>query len=113
MSPITSHVLDLARGRPAAKLPLRLDVLDAQGGWSTLAERATDEDGRVSDLLPPGELPRGTYRISFDTQNYLEATGQPVFYPWVEIIFRIEQPAEHYHIPLLLSPYGYSTYRGS
>lgn len=114
MSPITSHVLDLVLGRPAKQLVVRLEALNDQtGAWSQLAERQTDDDGRVSDLLREGELGVGTYRISFDTGRYLAAAGRSIFYPVVEIVFRVDAPAEHYHIPLLLSTFGYSTYRGS
>jgi 5-hydroxyisourate hydrolase len=113
VSPITSHALDLTLGRPARQLPLRLDSLDECGNWRTLAHAVTDEAGRVNELLHDGPIASGTYRLTFDTRTYLEATGQPVFYPQVDIVFHIEQESEHYHIPLLLSPFGYSTYRGS
>lgn len=113
MSPITSHALDLALGRPARGLPLHLEHMGEDGVWRTLAQAVTNDDGRAPNLLPPGSLERGTYRLTFDTRSYLEASGQPVFYPRVEITFSIDQPSEHYHIPLLLSPFGYSTYRGS
>jgi 5-hydroxyisourate hydrolase len=113
MSPITSHVLDTSLGRPAQNLGVRLDVQAADSSWRTLATRATNRDGRVTDLLPPGSLVRGRYRMVFETAAYHRAAGQPVFYPEVSIVFEIEAPAEHYHIPLLLSPFGSSTYRGS
>ena len=113
MSPITSHVLDTALGKPAADLGLRLEVQRPGGSWQLLAERRTQRDGRVTDLLAAGALERARYRLTFDTGAYLAATGQPVFYPQVEIVFEIRSETEHYHIPLLLSPYGYSTYRGS
>jgi 5-hydroxyisourate hydrolase len=113
MSPITTHVLDTALGKPARDLGLRLEQQGEGDGWRTLAERRTDRDGRVTDLLAPGSLARGRYRIVFDTGAYLKSTGQPAFYPSVEIVFEVSAEAEHYHIPLLLSPFGYSTYRGS
>ena len=112
MSPITSHVLDTATGRPAQGLAIRLEVFEADR-WRVLAERVSDQDGRVTDLLAPGALVAGTYRLTFDTGAYLRASGRPVFYPRVEVIFEITSPTEHHHIPLLLSPFGYSTYRGS
>lgn len=112
MSPITSHVLDTALGRPAQNLGVKLEIFEA-GVWRTLATRSTNQDGRVTDLLPEGALARGRYRMLFDTASYLRAAGQPVFYPEVSIVFEIEASTEHYHIPLLLSPFGYSTYRGS
>jgi 5-hydroxyisourate hydrolase len=113
MSPITSHVLDTALGRPARGVRLRLDVQDADGGWQTLAERTTDQDGRVTDLLAEGALEARRYRLTFDTGAYLGASGRPVFYPVVQVVFDVAAPDEHHHIPLLLSPFGYSTYRGS
>ena len=113
MSPVTSHVLDTALGRPAQNLGVRLEVQAADSSWSTLASRVTNQDGRVTDLLPEGALARGRYRMVFETAAYHRSAGQPVFYPEVSIVFDIEAPAEHYHIPLLLSPFGYSTYRGS
>jgi 5-hydroxyisourate hydrolase len=112
MSPITSHVLDTALGRPAQNLGLRLEVLE-NGAWLTLASCLTNRDGRATDLLPEGVLAGGRYRLVFDTAAYHRAVGQPVFYPEVTIVFEIEAATEHYHIPLLLSPFGYSTYRGS
>lgn len=112
MSPITAHVLDTALGRPAQNLGLRLDVFE-RDQWRTLTSRVTNQDGRVTDLLPEGALTRGRYRMVFETAAYHRAVGQPVFYPEVAIVFEIEAATEHYHIPLLLSPFGYSTYRGS
>ena len=113
MSPITAHVLDTALGRPAAHMAVRLDALEASGVWITIAEGATNEDGRVNDLVISGGLSRQTYRMTFATGPYFEGSGRPVFYPRVEVIFCVDRPAEHHHIPLLLSPFGYSTYRGS
>jgi 5-hydroxyisourate hydrolase len=113
MSPITSHVLDISTGRPAQDLGVHLDVLDDSGVWRTLARGRTNEDGRVVDLLGAAALEARTYRISFDTGPYLARAGKPAFYPRVDVIFRVDAATEHYHIPLLLSPFGYSTYRGS
>jgi 5-hydroxyisourate hydrolase len=112
-SPITTHVLDTALGRPARGLAVKLEVLDGGGAWSELAARTTDGDGRVGDLLPPGRLEARVYRLTFDTGAYLRAGGRPAFYPRVEVLFHVDAPDEHHHIPLLLSPFGYSTYRGS
>ena len=110
-SPITTHILDTSTGSPAAGVPVRLDRLD--GDWRTLAEGRTNADGRVADLLEPGSLSPGTYRIYFDTGAYWEACGSQGFYPYVEVVFTVERGDQHYHVPLLLNPYGYSTYRGS
>ena len=112
-SPITSHVLDTALGIPARGLGLRLDVLEASGNWKTVAQGTTNGDGRVPDLMRAGSLEARTYRMTFETGAYHEARGQSCFYPRVEVLFTIDDPAAHYHVPLLLSPFGYSTYRGS
>ncbi|MGE0786051.1 MAG: hydroxyisourate hydrolase [Sandaracinaceae bacterium] len=114
-SPITTHVLDTARGRPAAGVPVRLfrQALTEATGWIELAAGVTDADGRISDLLAPGSIPSGTYRIDFDVGSYCDSIGVSSFYPHVSIAFTIAAGNEHYHVPLLLSPYGYSTYRGS
>jgi 5-hydroxyisourate hydrolase len=108
MSAITTHVLDTARGRPARGVPVRLE----RGDGRVIAEAVTDADGRISDLGPQ-QVPGGTYRLGFDTAAYFESTGQQGFFPEVTITFTIDDPAQHYHVPLLLSPYSYSTYRGS
>jgi 5-hydroxyisourate hydrolase len=100
---LSTHVLDAARGRPAAGVPVRLERRDGDG-WARVAEGRTDDDGRVRDLPPPE---KGTYRLVFDTARHSD------FYPEVTVAFNVTDPGEHYHVPLLLSPYAYSTYRGS
>ncbi|HEV3468100.1 MAG TPA: hydroxyisourate hydrolase [Pyrinomonadaceae bacterium] len=113
MSAITTHVLDTARGRPAEGVPVRLEEV-RDGGGRLLGRGTTDADGRLRELLPPGQaLREGTYRLTFDTAAYFSAQGTSSFYPSVEIVFVVRDAAEHYHVPLLLSPFGYSTYRGS
>lgn len=111
-SPITTHVLDTSYGRPAKGVGVTLSKWDGQA-LVELATKETNEDGRVTDLLEPGSLERGIYRISFATGAYYEATGYYSFYPSVAIDFRVDDDQQHYHVPLLLSPFGYSTYRGS
>jgi 5-hydroxyisourate hydrolase len=120
MSQITTHVLDTALGRPAEGIALTLYRLDpGSGEWVVLASGVTNADGRVADFLARDEtLAAGTYRMHFDTGSYLEDSGLagrqgPAFYPWVDVVFSLGDGGEHYHIPLLLSPFGYSTYRGS
>jgi 5-hydroxyisourate hydrolase len=110
---ITTHVLDTARGRPAAGVPVTLEVR-AGDGWRELGRGATDEDGRARGLLP-GEtaLVPGTYRLTFATGVYFRELETEGFYPEAAIVFDVRDAAQHYHVPLLLSPYGYSTYRGS
>lgn len=112
MSGLSSHVLDTARGTPASGLGVRLEIA-TDDGWRPLAEGVTDAQGRVRDLLGTSILEARAYRLVFDTEGYLRATGQPVFYPRVEVIFVVTAPEEHHHVPLLLSPFGYSTYRGT
>jgi 5-hydroxyisourate hydrolase len=113
MSPITSHVLDTALGRPAVGLRVRLDAFDVDGHARPLAERVTDAQGRITDFVPPGDFGARSYRLTFDTGSYFAASGRPQFYPRVEVVFTVVDTAEHHHIPLLLSPFGYSTYRGT
>ena len=112
-SPITSHVLDTALGLPAKGLGVRLDVLEASGDWRVLESALTDADGRVNGLLAAEKLEAQTYRLSFETGAYYRAQGRAGFYPRVDIIFEVVETTAHYHVPLLLSPFGYSTYRGS
>jgi 5-hydroxyisourate hydrolase len=113
-SPITTHVLDTTLGRPAKGVPIVLEISPASGAWQELGRGVTNDDGRITDLLSPElKLAPGVYRMTFDTAGYHQRVGQEVFYPAVTIMFELKQPGEHYHIPLLLSPYGYSTYRGS
>lgn len=114
MSGITTHVLDLSLGRPAAGVPVRLEILQSPDGWVSLAEKATDDDGRVRDLMDAGaRLDEATYRLTFLTGSYFERLGTRSFHPEVTVVFRITDADGHYHVPLLLSPFGYSTYRGS
>jgi 5-hydroxyisourate hydrolase len=111
MSTVTTHVLDTSLGRPAAGVPVRLEHL-AGGEPSPVAETSTDDDGRVRELGPDG-LPPGTYRVVFDTGAYFARSGRPTFYPEVTVSFLVEAADGHYHVPLVLSPFAYSTYRGS
>lgn len=113
-SPITTHILDTSRGRPAAGVPVTLERLADTGEAVVIARGVTDADGRIRDLLPAEPRPApGMYRMTFDTGAYFAALGLEAFYPSVTIVFRLREPKEHHHIPLLLSPFGYSTYRGS
>ena len=113
MSAISTHVLDTMRGLPAMGIPVLLERA-GDAGMETISRGVTDSDGRLRDLLPDGAaLDAGTYRLSFDTDAYFTATGVEGFYPEVSIVFAVREGETHYHVPLLLSPYGYSTYRGS
>lgn len=111
-SPITTHVLDIARGRPAAGVKVKLEG-QFNGGYKELANGTTDVDGRITDWLPEGKLELGVYRITFNTQGYQWEHVEKSFYPYVSIVFEVNDNNQHYHVPLLLSPFGYSTYRGS
>jgi 5-hydroxyisourate hydrolase len=111
MSTVTTHVLDTSLGQPAAGVDVRLERLDG-AETSPVAQGRTDDDGRVRDFGPDG-LPAGTYRVTFDTGSYFARTGRHGFYPEVAISFSIEAADGHYHVPLVLSPFAYSTYRGS
>ena len=112
MSGITTHVLDTARGRPAAGMRVALDA-EAGDGWTPVGDGVTDADGRVPDLVPDGRLLAGVHRITFYTGDWFAAQGTTGFYPLVTVVCTISDPSVHFHIPLLISPYGYSTYRGS
>lgn len=109
---VSTHVLDLVRGGPAKGVPVTLELFEG-GSWRTIASGATDDDGRIKDLVPRDREIAGTLRITFQTADYLAATGNPGFYPYVPIVFETKPGGGHYHVPLLLGPYGYSTYRGS
>lgn len=113
MSQITTHVLDTTRGRPAANLPITLFVQTADG-WIELAGGVTNVDGRIAGLLDDAvRLASGTYRMHFATKAYFDANQETGFYPYVDIVFELDGNGDHYHIPLLLTAFGYSTYRGS
>ena len=111
MSAITTHVLDTAQGRPAAGVSVRLESVDA-GGSTVLGIGTTDADGRVGSL-GPDRITAGHYRLVFATAAYFAATGQDCFFPEVSLRFVVADPAQHHHVPLLLSPFAYTTYRGS
>lgn len=112
MKSISTHVLDITRGRPAQGVPVVLEKKDG-AAYSRVEEGTTDADGRVKELVAEGKLTTGTYRITFDTGAYFTAQGVEGFYPEASIVFVIREAEAHYHVPLLLSAFGYSTYRGS
>lgn len=110
---ITTHVLDLASGKPAAGVHVALARVD--GATRTpVSSGVTDTDGRLRDLVSPGaKLVAGTFELSFETGAYYGSRGLESFHPRVAITFEVTDPAQHYHVPLLVSPFGYTTYRGS
>jgi 5-hydroxyisourate hydrolase len=110
---ISTHILDIALGRPAAEVPVTLAFM-ANGAWSLINNAVTDADGRCKHLLPPTHALRpGMYRVHFETAVYYKRNLLDGLYPYVEIIFAVSDGEQHYHIPLLLTANGYSTYRGS
>lgn len=109
---ITTHVLDTAIGRPGAGIAIELDRDDG-GRWERVGAGKTDDDGRLRTLTPPGPVATGTYRLRFYTAAYFAQHHGAGLFPVVEIHFTVADGAQHYHVPLLVSPYGYSTYRGS
>jgi 5-hydroxyisourate hydrolase len=114
MSPITSHVLDTAAGRPAEGIVVVLEQQLPGETWTELGRGPTNADGRVTSLLPDTTvLISGAYRLRFLTERYFTSRGLRGFYPEIAVHFHVDDPAGHYHVPLLLSPFGYSTYRGS
>jgi 5-hydroxyisourate hydrolase len=109
MKSISTHVLDISRGRPAQGVHV---VLSRDDG-TVVRDATTDADGRVKDLVAEGKLTEGTYRLRFDVGPYFQAQNLDSFYPEATIVFVVKDANAHYHVPLLLSPFGYSTYRGS
>lgn len=112
MSAITSHILDTSLGQPAAQLAVSLARLDGES-FRELGRGLTDADGRIEQLLGESALLAGTYRLSFETGAHYRAAGRATFYERIDIQFLVGDVQQHYHVPLLLSPFGYSTYRGS
>jgi len=114
MKRISTHVLDLVRGKPAADVPVRLEKQEDAGAWRLLTSTRTDQDGRCPQMLPEGDdFAAGVYRLIFETGGYFAAQRIDALYPLVEVTFRVQDGESHFHIPLLLSPNGYTTYRGT
>jgi 5-hydroxyisourate hydrolase len=103
---LSTHVLDTGLGEPASGVPVRLERAH-DGGWLEVSAGITDDDGRLRDLVPDHQWHAGTYRLVFDT------AARSIFFPEVSVLFFVAEPSRHHHVPLLLSPYGYSTYRGT
>jgi 5-hydroxyisourate hydrolase len=111
---ISTHVLDTALGKPAARVPVRLEQRGKDGRWITLGSSTTDADGRCAQMVAESQsVAEGLYRLVFDTATYYAAQNVSGLYPVVEITFEVRKGESQFHIPLLLSPNGYTTYRGS
>ncbi len=114
MSAITTHILDVSSGCPARGVSVTLERQTEDRIWEVIGSSVTDEDGRLRDLLAPdAKLLPGDYRLTFDTETYFANQSVEGFYPQVTVAFTVRDAIQHYHVPLLLSPFGYSTYRGS
>lgn len=113
-SPITSHVLNTSTGKPAVGMAIELTRQAGDSDrWEKIGATQTDADGRAGDLLTHNELVAGAYRLKFETGAYFQQAGEITFYPSVTVDFQVHSTTEHFHVPLLISPFGYSTYRGS
>jgi 5-hydroxyisourate hydrolase len=114
MGAITTHILDTSRGRPAAGVAVVLELRTEGNRWDEVGHGETDKDGRLHTLVADGEvIVPGTYRLMFHTRRYFDAQGIRAFHPLVIVVFDVEAGEAHYHVPLLLSPFAYTTYRGS
>lgn len=111
---LSSHILDINSGRPAAGVTIVLSKMNTDKSWEVIDRRTTDSNGRVKDFLEQkdGKPNKGTYKLTFLTASYFEALKQESFYPFIDVVFTIKDD-NHYHVPITLSPFGYSTYRGS
>ncbi len=109
---LSTHVLDTAAGRPAVGVAVTCARREGDR-WVVVAEGTTDEDGRIPALIPSGQLAAGDHRLSFATAAWAADRGVECFWPQIDITFTVSAPDEHHHVPVLLSPYGYTTYRGS
>lgn len=108
---LSSHILDINRGAPAEGVAISLSRMSEDNVWTVIDEKVTDENGRVKDFLE-GTGNAGIYKLTYYVGDYFDALGQDSFYPFVEVVFEIKDDS-HYHVPITLSPYGYSTYRGN
>ncbi|XP_008276226.1 5-hydroxyisourate hydrolase-like [Stegastes partitus] len=113
-SPLTTHVLNTGDGVPGTRMALSLHRLDSNLMiWTMLSVGTTNEDGRCSALISREAFTPGMYKLRFETGAYWESLGQTCFYPYVEVVFTISDPDQRFHLPLLMSRFSYSTYRGS
>lgn len=114
MSSVSTHILDTSRGVPATGIPVGLERESTPDRWTPIGMERTDADGRVKNLIPAGNtLSTGVYRLRFETGAYFKNLGVSSFHPRIEVTFEVTDASRHHHVPLLLSPFGYSTYRGT
>lgn len=110
---LSSHILDIGTGQPAGHVEVKLQRQKAdKSSWEDLAVKFTDDNGRINDFLPVSENNKGIYKLTFYTEKYFKQKKMDTFYPYIEVIFTLSEQT-HLHVPITLSPYGYSTYRGS
>lgn len=111
---LSSHILDITQGEPAPNVKISLSKQVKNGNWSTIDEKVTDENGRIKDFLKEGKdiNHQGIYKLTYYTEPYFKGLGQESFYPFIEVVFELKDN-NHYHVPITLSPFGYSTYRGN
>ena len=109
---LSSHILDINTGHPAAHVKISLYKQSSDGDWTFVEEKVTDENGRIKDFLPYTQDNRGIYKLIYHVAPYFESQKQKSFYPFIEVVFQINDE-NHYHVPITLSPFGYSTYRGN
>lgn len=110
---LSSHILDVSKGMPAPGVTIKLEKFNnAKKTWTSVEEKVTDKNGRVPDFLPNDKSNLGIYKLTYYTSEYFKKMNTESFYPWVEVVFQITN-GDHYHVPITLSAYGYSTYRGN
>ena len=109
---LSSHILDISTGLPAPGVSVKLEKMKDAKTWTYVDEKKTDANGRIPDFLKSGKDNKGIYRLTFLVSDYFKQKGTPSFYPFIEVVFQIEDE-NHYHVPITLSPFGYSTYRGN
>lgn len=109
---LSSHILDISTGLPASGVTVKLEKMKDTKIWTYIDEKKTDSNGRIPDFLKSGKENKGIYRLTFMVADYFKSKNTPSFYPFIEVVFQIEDE-NHYHVPITLSPFGYSTYRGN
>jgi len=111
---LSSHILDISKGMPASGVPIRLEKMDTnKKTWSVIEEKVTDANGRITDFLSSDRSNNvGIYKLTYLTADYFKRQNIESFYPFIEVVFEIKD-SKHYHVPITLSAYGYSTYRGN